>query len=171
MHLSFTDYEISLPTEDNPRHIIDRAVVLVETLISVYDRGTWVAEVDILKAFRSLLRRVPCKPSETGCHYSAATAQQPCTNDNLPANSYHDIKRKQSQLAAVSVENWDELIEAPSTGSIAIRAHKNWLARLAATALCTRERFTPIILPENPCWKCCAHMIPKSNNNRHAFIC
>jgi hypothetical protein len=37
IHLSFTEYEISLIIDDNPRHIIDPAAVLVETLVSVYD--------------------------------------------------------------------------------------------------------------------------------------
>jgi hypothetical protein len=40
IHLSFTDNEISLITEPGSRHIIDRAVVLVETLISAYDRSS-----------------------------------------------------------------------------------------------------------------------------------
>ena len=50
MHLSFTQYEIPLLTESDPRHIIDRSAVLVESLISVFEGGTWVAEVDVLKA-------------------------------------------------------------------------------------------------------------------------
>lgn len=50
MHLSFTQYEIPLLTENDPRHIIDRSAVLVESLISVFEGGAWVAEVDVLKA-------------------------------------------------------------------------------------------------------------------------
>jgi len=50
IHLSFTEYEIQLVTEGSQRHIIDRPVVLVETLISIHDGGQWVGEADILKA-------------------------------------------------------------------------------------------------------------------------
>lgn len=58
IYLSSTNYEMPVITEDSPRHIIDHAVVLVETLISVFDGRTWVAEVDILKAFKSTLYRL-----------------------------------------------------------------------------------------------------------------
>ena len=40
IYLSFTEHAILLIIEDNPRYIIDRAVVLVETLMSIYDGGT-----------------------------------------------------------------------------------------------------------------------------------
>ena len=30
-------------------------------------------------------------------------------------------------------------------------AHKNWLARLAITAMCVKHGLKPIILPEDPC--------------------
>jgi hypothetical protein len=39
-----------LVTEGIQRHIIDCPVVLLEILISIYDGGMWVGEVDILKA-------------------------------------------------------------------------------------------------------------------------
>jgi len=172
IHLSsFTEYKISLVTENTAHHMIDSAAVLLETLVSVYDKGTWVAEVDILKAFRSPIRRVSCRHTEADARHSVILARQPCATHNSSKNSYEDIQKEESQLAATSVESWDELIEAPHTGSIAIRAHKNWLARLATTALCTRNKFIPIILPETPCWECCAEVIPKSSSDRYALIC
>ena len=163
IHLSFTEYEIPLITEDNPRHIIDRAVILVETLISVFEGGTWVAEVDILKAFRSKVIRAVHDPRF--CRHQTTSIKQP-----QKRLAYEDALLQHPQLAATSVENWDELIEAPSTGVIAVRAHKNWLARLAATALCVQHEFVPIILPHEPCWSCCAHMILESGVEKLALI-
>lgn len=168
IHLSFTDYEIPLITEESPQHIIDRAVVLVETLLSVYDRGVWVGEVNILKAFRSQVHRVPCDPT-----HKAAIARQTAASAK-DGNTYRGALLKIPQLAATSIENWDELIEAPCTGAIAIKAHKFWLARLAAMAVCVKQNFTPIILPEEACWTCCGEMVAKvskTSNDRFAFIC
>jgi hypothetical protein len=77
---------------------------------------------------------------------------------------------KTPHLSATSVENWAELIEAPQTGAIAIQAHKNWLARLAAVAICVKLNFKPVILPEEVCWTCCATAVPRTNF-RSALIC
>ncbi|KAF4637469.1 hypothetical protein G7Y89_g614 [Cudoniella acicularis] len=109
IHISFTQYEVPVISDNSHRHIIDRAVVLVETLVSVYDGGEWVAELDILKAFRSTIHRPICDVSQ---HPSGSMGD----HQELPGNSHP---------AATSVENWNELIEAPSTGTIAVRAHKN----------------------------------------------
>ena len=162
LHLSFTDYAIPLITEENSRHIIDRTVFLVETLISVYDGGTWVGEVDILKSFRSQIHRVIHEPT---------TNHTVSTVDDGEKPNYQQILVKSPQLASTSVENWDELIEAPCTGAIAIRAHKNWLARLAAMAICVKQEMVPIILPEDVCWTCCAELTQTlQGNDRFALI-
>lgn len=175
IHLSFTEYAIPLITEDNPRHIIDRAVVLVETLISVYDGGTWVAEVDVLKAFRSPIHRQICGKTRHGHKTSAVmlhkSEMQRADKDGGQESGYEAIKLQNPHLIVTSVENWDELIEAPSIGIIAMRAHKNWLARLAATTICVSHDFKPIVLPEDPCWVCCAELIPRNSNDKFALIC
>lgn len=161
LHLSFTDYEVPLVTEEQNRHMIDCAVVLVETLISIYDEGVWVGEVDVLKAFKSQLQRVGCKShgSNSACKHGPLT--------------YLEASAKFPQIMAVSAENWDELIESPGTGVIAVRASKNWLARRAVTAFCVKKGFFPVILPDNICWSCCADLI--TNNHEHkstfALIC
>jgi hypothetical protein len=159
VHLSFTEYVIPLIAGDNPHHIIDKSAVLVETLISVYDKRTWVAEIDLLKASGSTLHRVP--------QLSLTSTHKPERTENFPNGhiiSYNQAKAEFPQLAAVSVENWDELIEAPPSGMIAVRAHKNWLARLAAMAVCIKQGFVPIILGDEICWTCCAELIQKERD-------
>jgi hypothetical protein len=69
-----------------------------------------------------------------------------------------------------SVENWDELIEAPSTGGIAVLAHGNWPARLAATAICARLDIRPKILPKEVCWQCCQAAFAVLENERFGLI-
>ncbi|PMD20098.1 hypothetical protein NA56DRAFT_627892 [Hyaloscypha hepaticicola] len=170
IHLVHTDCEIPLIAEDNPRHnIIDQAAVLLETCISVHDCQAWVGEVDILKANRTHIRRLACNNPQ---HQERPVRHSQHTKDlEFGKSGYLEVKAKHPQLVATSVQNWDELIEAPTSGVIAIQAHKNWLARLAATAICVRNGFTPIILPEEPCWDCCAAMIPQNSNDNFALIC
>lgn len=157
IHLSFTEYEIPLVTEGSQRHIIDRAVVLVETLISIYDGGRWVGEADILKALNGDCARATGCELASGIHvqHKAAFAEQfPKDSGNL----------------VTSVENWDELIEAPSKGQIAVRAHGNWLARLAATAICARLSIRPFMLPKEVCWQCCQAATTGLENDRLGLI-
>ncbi|RDL40390.1 uncharacterized protein BP5553_00369 [Venustampulla echinocandica] len=116
MHLSFTQYEIPLLTESNPHHIIDRSAVLLESLISVFEGGTWVAEVDVLKAVRNCSVRTNKWGQGQRHHHSNDT-----TVPNPLFATYSEALNTHPKLAATSVENWDELIEAPSTGLIAIR--------------------------------------------------
>jgi hypothetical protein len=50
IHLSFTDYEMPLKVQRKDRHTIDRPARLVETLLSVHDRGRWIADLNFLDA-------------------------------------------------------------------------------------------------------------------------
>ena len=126
IHLSFTAYEVAVITDDRSHHMIDRPVVLLETLVSIYDGGTWVGEVDILKSFRSEVVRVKA--------VSINSTHRVHKHPDIGGLTYQQACTSYPQLRATSVENWDELIEAPSVGNIAIRAHKNRLARLAAVS-------------------------------------
>lgn len=171
IHLSFTAYEAPL-IGSNPRHTIDRDIVLVESLVSVYDGGTWVAELDILKAFGKprMLRVDPNHIYGVNCNF--LNKEERARGGRGGRKAFQDASKAGSCLAVVtSIENWDELIEAPSSGVIVVRAHKNWLARVATTTICVRMGFTPIILPEDPCWTCCAELVRISSTERFALIC
>jgi hypothetical protein len=145
IHLSFTQWEVPLVTGSGSRHDIDRTAILVESLVSVFEGGQWVGEIDVLKAIRS--SKLCDKLTRLHDH------NQPLRHD------YADALAAFPHLAATSVENWDELIEAPPSGVIAVRAHKNWLARLAATGVCVNQGFATVIVPEELCWCCCARLI------------
>lgn len=137
IHLSFADYEVALIAGETSRHAIDRAAVLVDTLVSIYDGELWVAEVEVLKAFRSTIYR-----ATHGC----SNNQHRVASIEEEKSAYQDACIEAPNLAATSAENWAELIESPQTGAIAIQAHRNWLSRLAAVAICVKHNFEPVIL-------------------------
>jgi hypothetical protein len=170
MHLSFTEYVIPLITEDNPRHIIDRDVQLIEALIRVYDGGTWVGEVDILKTFRSKILRSAC---ENIFHFAQSEDVTSTFTSSSKRGTYELIKEEYPNFMITSVENWHELVEAPSRGIIAVRAHKNRLARLATTAVCVRHGFELVVLDEHTCWGCLGLRLKDmvKCNDKLALIC
>jgi hypothetical protein len=157
IHLSFTEYEIPITVEGKSRHAIDREVVLVESLLSIYDRGAWVGELDVFSALSNNIYRLECYEEHRV--------------DSESQSTFDVISRNYPQLVAIGIENWDELIEAPKTRPIAIKAHKNWLARVAVTAICRNNGFLPIVVPEHPCWACCAKLISQHSNQSIALIC
>ncbi|KIN03218.1 hypothetical protein OIDMADRAFT_119365 [Oidiodendron maius Zn] len=132
IHLGFTAYNLPLRDDSQGDNIIDRPASLVETIISVHDRGQWVADLDVISALE--YGRMDENPGE------------PC---GLPTVF------RSGKPHFISVDNWDEFLEAPSDGILVIRAHENWLARLAFTVLSVNRRVRTIVLPNDVCWACC----------------
>lgn len=168
IHLSFTEYEMPLGTTENNHHTIDRPINLIESLISVYDRGKWVADLDALKAFYpdkappSIYRQI-CNSSSTSEEDHISCAQQ-------SKLTFLEACDSSPRLRSTSIDNWEELLDPPSTGTIVVRAHKNWLARLALTAICVNSGFGTIILGNEACWSCCAGLMIKTDASKKKIV-
>ncbi|KAH8888441.1 hypothetical protein GQ53DRAFT_871375 [Thozetella sp. PMI_491] len=103
----------------------------VETLAQVFDGAKWVGDIDILGALAShLVKRIPLPHG--------------CQNHAVPSKP---------RFPAVSIDNWDELIDAPSAPGV-IRAHENFVGRLAAAAISVQKGHLTFILPKQVCWTC-----------------
>ncbi|KAK4043121.1 hypothetical protein C8A01DRAFT_13315 [Parachaetomium inaequale] len=131
LQLSFTGWkqEINVGTTGGK----DVEAYYLETVISVYDRAKWIADLDVLETCRSdrLLtsflshRFCACSTSST------AAAAGPL----------------------ISVGSFAEIIVAPSGPGI-ITARGNWQARLAAASICIAMGYRVILKPLNYCWPC-----------------
>ena len=143
LHLSFTGHV--LPVIFNPSGSIDSEVNLVETVVSVHDRGSWVADIDVMKTlvhqdFHRL--RYPMD-----CHHSRNMGESRKTRGFQKLNS---------------IENWDELFDEPENlrrGNLAVvRAHQNWLARLATACISVQKGYATVVLPNKGslCQRCLA---------------
>ena len=132
VHLAFTDYYV--PLHEQSYHAQEHQVYILESVVSVHDSGTWVGDVDILKAVED--ERIVC------------LAYVPCSRD-------HDIENHPAPL--VSAETWVDLLDPPDE-ALVFRANGNWIARLAAVAIAAQifpeERI--LICPNNMCWSCTA---------------
>lgn len=139
-HLSFTGY--SLPLDVGVRGGCDTSAYFLETAISIYDRGEWVADVDILSAMQQwhfLSEKVSC---------------------GHPDEPQFEARESPS---LVSIDTWLELLDPPIQDTV-VRAHGNPIARLAAAALAVRQFQTVIVLSDPVCWKCCADEMRRQRN-------
>ena len=157
LHLSFTEYEISLSVRVGA---IDADAVMLESLISVYDRDRWIADLDVLD---SLARKESDFFPDLASHHKAMCPRAPGMkaaekNVNLIDNT---TKR------FVSIDNWDELLDPPeglgSSQIGVIRASDNWQARLATMSVCVQRRYRTTVLPKGPVCKFCVNKVIRAH--------
>ena len=130
MHLSFTRYKLPVSVASHGDQSVEAH--FIESLVSVFDRNEWVADLDILGALRSpnlhiLRRQVEC--------------------------DHKDPKHLPFRLT--SIDSWSEFLDQSDSAAI-FRANKNWLARLAAVVLnVQRGQKTVLFAGEGDiCWSC-----------------
>ncbi|KAI9172791.1 hypothetical protein HJFPF1_02305 [Paramyrothecium foliicola] len=145
LHLSFTEFE--MPYDLGKRGSIDNDVHFVETIVSVYEKSEWVADLDVLLLFEPLLSGYQCVR-----RFKRSTHERGCYH---PSPSWRALPYR-----LTSIDNWEELINAPNDlgqSHIAIiRANDNRLARLAAASVAVQMGLRTVVLPNSDfCWSCC----------------
>ena len=128
LHLSFTQYTMPLNTGDSGGQDIE--AFYLESLISVYDRDKWVADLDVLKMLESEL-------------FQRHTFSKVCDHRHGQTPNF-DL---------ISIDNWEELLDSEEVLTV-VRAHRNPMARLATAAISVRQGRPTIILPEDFCFAC-----------------
>ena len=147
LHLSLTAWK--MPAYDGDVGVIDHELYWREAVISVMDRGKWVADVNIMDALEQCL--------------GLGTLKSDCPDhDSKPS-----LELRASEISCI--DNFDELFDPPLDIGI-VRAHRNWAARLAAACTAVQHADTELpdteadedeimanvfILPsEALCWEC-----------------
>lgn len=109
----------------------------MESVVSIREAGRWVGDVDVVSALRN-----EC--------VNKFRPQPPCDHSKDGSYATH----------LTSIESWDELRNC-NAGNVVIRAHGNWVARLACIAFLSqgiqRGDFlfeSIIVCPPQVCWKC-----------------
>lgn len=135
LHLSFTTWKV--PLDYGNTGVIDQEIFLLEAVVSVQDKGKWVADFDVLS-----LEREPPDIISCSCERRTARRPEPLPNtDNI-----------------LSIESWDEFLDPPPCIGV-LHTHGNWVARLAASCALIQQGngHTVVILRDgenNLCWKC-----------------
>lgn len=130
LHLSFTNWKFAL--DWNNAGEIDQQVFLLESVISVQDKGKWVADINVLELESSEPQVIQFR---CDCDREAPP---PLTEDIL------------------SLESWEQILNPPPSVGI-IRSNRNWAARLAAITILAQQRqgHAAVVLGNDPiCWSC-----------------
>jgi hypothetical protein len=134
LHLSFTDYQLPIDTGVHGKR--DGEAFFLESLVSVLDRGEWVADIDVLGMIESKnFYRIPN-----------------CTHQKKEAYNANGIPG--SEL--ISVESWPEFLDPPNSACIT-HTLSNSYARIATAALSIQKGTKTLILPDKKgkiCWPC-----------------
>ncbi|CEF75870.1 unnamed protein product [Fusarium graminearum] len=140
MHLSFTNYHVPLIQSDDVQEQSSQ-VFLLESVVSVYDAGHWIGDVDVLKCLTSPFI---IYMSDSGCHGSHIN---------------------HSFAGVLSLETWDEVLDPPISDCV-VRAQGSWLARLAILTIFVEARGEAreahgelggtrmAVRSNNTCWEC-----------------
>ena len=130
LHISYTDWQ--LPIDIGSRGKRDVEAYYVEAAIGLYDRGKWVADLNILDVFNHRLSQIVPR----------------CTQHRKQSESIDETSK------FVAIDSWEELLDSPTEVGV-VRARGNWQARLAAAALSIQRGHETRIVPESTCWLCC----------------
>lgn len=130
LHLTFTDFE--MPVDVGVRGLRDRQVVLLESLVSIDDRGRKIGDLDVLSI----------------CADSKFSVSHICKHKTgLTKETYRDPAH------AVTLDCWDEFLDFPESTAI-FRASGNWQARLGAAVAGVQDGKRVHLLPEKACLSC-----------------
>ena len=144
LHLSFTSAES--PVNLGFSGAQDTELHLLETLISVHDRGKWVADLDIFESLDKVR-------SVVGFEYR---------HIRLPPCSADDHSGAQPlRYTMTCIDDWLELLDPSENPVSIVRASRNWQARLAATAMSIALGNTTVVCPSSTCWRCFEEILVK----------
>jgi hypothetical protein len=115
LHLAFTEY--CRPVHQTIRGEQDIRVAVLESIISVYDKSEWVADIDFMKVMEILAQ----------CRLASSSTCKTSIND-------HRLENVAKLGTMVSLDTWDEILDPPKSMAVA-RAFNNPFARLAVAAV------------------------------------
>lgn len=137
LHLRFTDY--TLPIDVGGIGLRDIEIYFLEAVVSIHDKGEWVADLDILRCLKSSLLSTRVCPSK---HMPEGSTE-----------SFVDPSSPSEDAALVAIDNWAEIFDQPN-GCGLVRSTGNWLGRLATTALSVQLGYRTIVLSRGLCGSC-----------------
>jgi hypothetical protein len=130
LHLSFTGQRFPVIATDIDT--IDQGIFYLQSVVSLWEGGEHIADLNILDIQRKELTRV---------HLDCSCP--------VPQTKIQDMDIR-------CLDSWQDVLRPPRRMAV-MRAHSNWSARLAATALFLQRQkeHAVALLPPGPlCWNC-----------------
>ncbi len=134
LHMSFTGWEGPLRVR-GPSAFRGMEAYNLETRISMYDQGEWVADLNILESLTSSPNLRVC-----GVHC------RQCGHDPSIAASGAEL---------VSIDCWEELLSTADKPMV-LRSGSSWMVRLTGVSIAYSRGFRCFLLPVHKefCWTC-----------------
>ena len=153
LHLSLTGYEqqLNIPKQQGAR---DREAYYLEAVVSAFDKGAWVADLDLFHLLHG--------------HFTYISPRPMCRWHNGA-----DAHTTSSFSALTSVDNWFEYLDRPPNSAV-IRAHGNWVARLALAAIPLTDKDPLVVLGSDKiCWTCVEASLREEGHSmdERLFLC
>ena len=138
LHLSFTSAKSNI--SGYFEGLKDCELEVLETALGVYERGEWVADLDVLKSMASgsLPQVLPCAKCQE--QKNRKVAPNGLQGENKPG--------------VTAITSWTELLDPPETAHSILKASRNWEARLAASVIAVASGYHAKVLPDTWCWMC-----------------
>ena len=157
VHLSFTGSD--MPMNVGSRGLRDVEVTLLETLISVFDKDQWIADLDVLSMFRK-----PYFKKAIDCAHGQPTERG--------VNPLEQRSGSSAMPFVVTIDNWAEYLDLPYLELGIFRARGNWQARLAAAAIASNKKFHVVVQNSDLCAECMKkHLENQGPSNAKVIIC
>ncbi|KAL4913053.1 hypothetical protein BDW62DRAFT_193436 [Aspergillus aurantiobrunneus] len=134
LHMSFTGWEGPLRVR-GPSAFRGLEAYHLETQVSMYDQGEWVADLNVLKALDSSPDLRVCGVHEKHCG--------------------HDPSIAACGVEFACVDCWEELL-SPAHQPMVLRSGASWMARLTGVSIAHSQGFRCFLLPVHRelCWTC-----------------
>ena len=139
LHLRFTDWSLSVDVGEAGRGRRNAEASIVEALVSVHDRGKWIADLDILQALSK-----GCSQPDHEYYYNCICRHRA----EVESTSFCDREAP----TMVTLKNWNEFLEHPGRAAVAM-AYGNWEAKLALAVLGVHRR-DRVIVSDRICKAC-----------------
>jgi hypothetical protein len=146
LHLGFTEYVF--PVDVGSHGNRDFEVYFQESLVSVHDRGEWIADLDILRTLEEDVTWTVV----AGSHWRKPQLSSigECEHVEHAKSNWMGGKDEPTLTA---IDDWNEILDPPGTVAI-VRSLDNWLGRLATAAVCKQLGHLVTILPGKLCRAC-----------------
>lgn len=167
LQLSLTGYEqvVNIPASQSRRY---KEVSYVEAVVSAHDGGKWVGDLDILGLYRHRSGFL----SSFGSEVVNAMKQETQIEGALPHSCSHTSSEKSDRTLfgkVIAIDNWPELLDLPLNSAV-IRAHGNWIARLAIAAALRGKGDSALFASAEVCWGCVERVSQTLNMKRDRTI-
>lgn len=144
LHLSFSDWSIPIDVGAAGHGRRDIEAQIVESLVSVFDQGKWVADLNILSA----LSKGSSQPDHE--FFFRARCAHERTQMMFQPNSDVGLD---NQNEIVVIRNWDEFLEPPDLPAVVL-AVGNWEAKLALACIGISRGSRVFVNPDGVCRAC-----------------